>query len=103
MEPSKKMREAARRGAKFMDGKRPGWARRVKITKLRMRQGVLVDGCGCVLAQEFGGFCEGARQLRTESKLALRGFIAGGRTFSRNEHLYRELDVAWADEIRARR
>lgn len=56
-------REALRRacrGAKLLDAERPGWARRVRITKLDQAQGSLSEsGCGCVLAQVDGSYEDG--------------------------------------------
>lgn len=92
------------RGAKLLDKMRPGWFRRVKITKLQMALPVLNRaGCGCVLAQEFASYASGLRQLGLEMHYddTAYGFNfgAGDRPATGGE----TLTAAWKDQIRKRR
>lgn len=121
--------KAAARGAKFLDKKKPGWHRKVKITKLDMyvgEIGPLIGECGCVLAQldaadrggkegeyyrlvdqfeinpdegEFYGFCLPHQDVEPSRAI----WEEWGRLIDQRTRRWAELTEAWRDEIRARR
>ena len=90
------LRSIVKKGARFMDKYRPGWARRVKITKLDM-----ASSCNCILGQEFGGF--GAALWGTNRIPELMGQTDELGFSAEKIDDYSLLTDAWKDEIRARR
>ncbi len=97
----------ARRGARLMDGKRPGWHRRIILDRLFM------DSCyQCILGQIYGRYDRGlARVLGGENNglddMAVNeiryGFISLNSEMFDRVHDYRILTATWKAEILKRR
>lgn len=91
-------RAAARRGARLLDRTRPGWHKRVPITKLRLE-----DSCNCVLGHLDGHYATGRDRLfvgTMSERIELsrwHGFTVPSAAG------WPPLTTAWVDEIRARR
>lgn len=93
----------AARGAAFLDVKKPGWFRAVKITLLEMAQ-----ADRCIVGQNYNGFyTRGTEALGLSGHQEVSfGFLASATA---SEHpcaesiSYERLNDAWVEEIRARR
>ena len=95
-------KERITRGARLLDRVRPGWFRRVKITKLDMAQGERQpDGCGCILAQVYGNFVEASQMLGLD--LRTYSDSSHGFNYGDGDDSFDDLGEAWKDEIRKRR
>lgn len=104
----RKIKARVRRGAKLMDKLFPNWHRKTKITKLDMSTGVLVDGCGCVIAQTYGNYIDGVKHMLDEggldrSETWIDFTVNHGFTCDKSTEEFPILDEAWQDEIRGRR
>lgn len=100
---TKKQTAAVARGAKLLDKRVPGWARKVKLTMLN-----IASSANCVLGQLFeGSYGQGARELfsggsflasyENEWRQSIRhGFLAPTGNIA-------ALTEAWKDQVRARR
>lgn len=66
----------ARRGAKFLDKKLPGWRKQIRVTRLDLSKGLYDPArrgsCGCILAQidatrtHTGNYTGGAKKIGIE-------------------------------------
>ena len=61
------MKHEVERGAKLLDVKMPGWAKKIDIDHLAMDEGVYdksdPNSCGCIIAQLYGVYDEGLEEL----------------------------------------
>lgn len=100
----------ASRGGRFFDRLLPGWAKRVRLTRLSMG-----SPCGCVLGQLEGrgdlasvAPAEGGQYPYDRGKrrlgLSMRRVVSLGLHVGNDlSDSYDDLDDAWRAEIRARR
>lgn len=96
-----------RRGAKFLDDLRPGWAGEINLVHLSLE-----DSCQCVLGQLYGHYITGIAVLvkagfpflMAEINANQLGFnVPASERFDwRDPSPYRELDELWIAEIHAR-
>ncbi len=95
----------AMRGAKFLDKKRRGWWRKIRLSDLDMRSGRYTEkgDCGCVLAQLYGGYFIGVAALDLQDDMYIKQRDLGLDADFAAGSTYEDLDEAWRDEIRARR
>ncbi len=109
-----RFRTRVRHGAKHLDKLMPGWARKVRLRDLELRNPFYAGKgtCGCILAQLDaitrrdgfpGTYVHGAHEILgveiTDDSIEAEGFTITGST---NE-TWSELTDLWKDEIRARR
>lgn len=61
----KSLKARIRQGMKLLDATQRGWRERIQLRNLDLSQPVLNEstGCGCVLAQVFGGYGQGTNTL----------------------------------------
>lgn len=86
------------RGARFLDGNRPGWIHEVNVKTLNMKRGET-----CVLGQLYGGFPTGFRYLQAQGALSenektlARQLVSHGFTleFHATAEDWEELRAAW--------
>lgn len=101
------LRERARNGATLLDERRPGWRERINLRTLDI-------GCGenCVVAQEYGDWPDGKRELYgtiDDRRAIAHGFVVGPGDLSatsialgravRLEDAYELLNAAWREEL----
>lgn len=94
------LKRRVRRGARFLDEKRPGWHNTIDREWLD-----LGDSGACVLGQLEGGYLVGLRNLglRFPSFGSIfHGFEADGVLSMLMGHQYSFLTELWIEEIRAR-
>ena len=91
-------RAKAKRGAAFLDAKLGrGWRRKIRRRDLAMQVGSYERGeCGCILAQLYGDYFDGARHLGIAWGDDVRslGFESSGDT------TYGDLTEAWLEVLR---
>jgi hypothetical protein len=90
---------AVKRGARLLDQREPGWARKVKLTKLD-----LSNPCLCVLGQIYGRFSTGHYALGfAMADHVSHGFTLPDGLWIGGRDDWARLDVLWRDAIRQRR
>lgn len=95
---TRKLKRATARGAKLLDRNLPTWFKTTQISKLDMGRATRTpQGCGCVLAQQYGNYGEGLDQLDIDDPHEL------GFDYDQSPAEYPALTSAWKDEIRKRR
>lgn len=98
-------RERVARGATLLDAKRPGWADKIDITRLRMS-----SKCTCILGQLEGTFWSAAQRLfGTDDTVKLPTIEATEcglwvpMTINGCDYVgYTDLESAWVDAINER-
>lgn len=91
--------EAAAKGAKRLDEKRPGWAQRIQVERLNM-----FSGSQCILGQEYGQYQRGWRDVHPtggDEPFA----VAYGFTLEdpwQHNPTWNLLQAAWLKEIETR-
>lgn len=91
-----------RKGAKFLDKVRPGWALKIKVPTLDLE-----NGDRCILGQLYGDYSDGINKLLPgddDERPIAHGFIASDdeRGLEATEE-YPELDRLWSYEVGLRR
>lgn len=91
--------ERARRGAAWLDKKLgKSWRRKIRRRKLKMSKGVCPSpgDCGCILAQLYGRYEEGANALGMSDPYGNRAVALGFYSHGG----YADLDEAWRQVLR---
>lgn len=96
----KQAERAARKGAKYLDAKKPGWAGKIALTKLDMG-----NGSACILGQCYTAFYKGLRELGENEEdnydpcsFAVRHGFQVSMALQEKGH-YERLAAAWAPLI----
>ena len=92
------LRDAVARGAALLDDKDPGWAAKIDVARLAMR-----NSCACVIGQLFKRYREGlnALGLRDANEAAEHGFDLV-LLDSLDAAVITALEALWVEQINAR-
>lgn len=99
------LNDSVERGVAVLDRKRPGWWKKIKLTKLDMSSGMYDEAygsCGCILAQlaPDGDYDTGVDRL---TRAADKDEWATRRGFMAEPDFYAYLTRKWKQVIRERR